>query len=299
MGSVPVIDAALVHRLVSEQFPRWAGLPVRAVELDGWDNRSFRVGTALVARLPSAPGYEPQVEKEARWLPVLAAGVPLPIPEVVGFGRPGSGYPLVWSVRRWIDGTPLSALVADDGSLDPAAGVDGATLATDVAAFLVALRRVDPADGPGPGPHSAGRGGHLRQWTDDMARVMADPDPRVDADAAERIWAEALAARNDRIRLWCHGDMNAGNLLLADGRVSAVIDFGCAAVGDPACDLSICWTLFDATARGVFRDVLGPDDAEWRRGRGWALWKALITLGEPAREAGALRTLAELGALPA
>ncbi len=296
-ASVPVIDAALVERLLVEQFPEWAGLSVRPVDVDGWDNRSFRVGDELVARLPSGPVYEPQVEKEARWLRVLAGGVTLPIPEVTAVGHPGAEYPMMWSVRRWIEGTPLSAVVSGDGLLPRRAGVDADDFAADLAAFVGELRAIDPVDGPGPGPHSAGRGGTLEQWHDDLARASADADPRIDTDAVERIWAEALAARDEGAPTWCHGDMAAGNLLVAGGRLTAVIDFGCAAVGDPACDLSICWTLFDESTRRVFRSALDPRDSEWRRGRGWALWKALITLGEPAREAGALRTLDELGAL--
>ena len=78
--------------------------------------------------------------------------------------------------------------------------------------------------------------------------------------------------------VWVHGDVSPENLLAAAGRLSAVIDFGCCAVGDPACDTVIAWTFFSGESRRVFRARLPVDRATWARGRGWALWKALIVL---------------------
>lgn len=262
------IDVPLVRRLVAAQFPRWADLAVRPVEHDGWDNRTFRLGVDMSVRLPSAEGYVPQVAKEHRWLPVLAPHLPLPIPVPLATGVPGEGYPFPWSVYRWLDGEP--AAVAGIG--------DPVVFATAVADFLVALRRVDPAGGPPPGQHSAFRGGPLTTYDGEVRsalRVLAD---RVDGAAALAVWEEALAAGWRGPPVWFHGDVAVGNLLVRGGRLAAVIDFGCSGVGDPACDTVVAWTLFDGAGREAFRAGLRVDDATWARGRGWALWKALIGL---------------------
>lgn len=296
----PPIDAGLVARLLAEQFPQWGGLPVRPVDEDGWDNRSFRVGEHLVARLPSAAGYELQVGKEARWLPILRPVLTQPVPEVLAVGRPGCGYPFAWSVRRWITGVPASS-----------AGVsDPEELADALAAFLAELRAVDP-HGPGPGDHCAWRGAPLNRFDDDVrgaVRSLADAAgrtacrtsggvpllPAFDPAAALRVWEEALDAADDQPGVWFHGDLAPGNLLLRDGRLSAVIDFGCSGVGDPACDLAIMWTSFGPSERRRFRERLDVTQEEWSRGRGWALWKALITVADPRQGSQARRTLRSL-----
>ncbi|HEY0215490.1 MAG TPA: aminoglycoside phosphotransferase family protein [Cellulomonas sp.] len=287
MRDAPTIDVDLVRRLIAEQFPGWAGLEVRPVRADGWDNRTFRLGGTLSVRLPSAAGYAPQVAKEVEWLPHVASGVPLPVPQVVGVGVPGCGYPWAWTVRRWIDGVPATAAVG--------AGRDGLVLAGDLARFLVALREVEPA-GPRPGVHSAGRGAALDQWDGQVREAISTSGPRVDRQMAERRWAQARAAATvPAPAVWFHGDVAPGNLLLRDGRLAAVIDFGCAGVGDPACDLAVAWTTLDAQARAVFRRAMAVDDATWARGTGWALWKALITQDDPRHRADSARALGALG----
>src|SRR3712207_4667561 len=108
------IDATLVRRLVAAQFPRWADLPIRPVEHDGWDNTTFRLGEDMSVRLPSAAPYAPQVEKEHRWLPKLAPLLPLPIPTPLAKGAPADVYPFPWSVYRWLEGEPATAGRIDD-----------------------------------------------------------------------------------------------------------------------------------------------------------------------------------------
>jgi aminoglycoside phosphotransferase (APT) family kinase protein len=274
------IDADLVRRLVAGQFAQWAHLPVRAVADSGWDNRTFHLGDSMLVRLPSAASYEAQVEKEHRWLPWLAPHLPLPIPVPLAMGEPAEGYPWRWSVYRWIPGeTARRERIADLGQF-----------ARDVAAFLGALYEIDASEGPPAGAHSFQRGGPVTVWDGQVRDALVTLEGRVDTDTARAAWEAALAATVERSPVWVppvwvHGDVARGNLLVRDGRLSAVIDFGCSAVGDPACDLAVAWTLLDRPGREALRTALPLDDATWMRGHGWALWKALIVL---AREGGPL-----------
>ena len=265
------IDASLVTHLVSAQFPQWAGLPVRRVELDGWDNRTFRLGTDKLVRLPSAGAYAAQVAKEHRWLPVLAPRLPLPIPVPLAVGAPGDGYPWSWSVYRWLEGEAAETTDVDDWR----------EFAETLAGFLLALHRLDTTDGPAPGEHNFFRGGSLAVYDRETRHAIDVLGDRVDAATVTAVWEAALASRWHRPPVWVHGDVSAGNLLVRRGRLSAVIDFGSSAVGDPACDLVIAWTLLRGAGREAFRRTVALDEETWDRARGWALWKSLITLAHP------------------
>jgi aminoglycoside phosphotransferase (APT) family kinase protein len=264
------IDTSLVSRLVAAQCPQWADLPIRPMDFDGWDNRTFRLGDNMTVRLPSAAPYAPQVEKEQLWLPRLAPLLPLPVPVPLAMGLPADGYPWPWSVYRWIEGERAAIERISDLR----------RFATTLAQFLAALWRIDAAGGPPPGPHNFFRGGSLTMYESETRQAIVAPDGRIDADAAAAVWDAALAAPWQGSPVWLHGDVSAGNLLVKDGHLSAVIDFGCMGVGDPACDLSIAWTLLREDSRDAFRAALPLDRATWARGRGWALWKGLITLAK-------------------
>lgn len=263
------VSVETVARLIAEQFPHWADLPVRPVRHSGWDNRSFRLGETMLVRLPSAEGYVPQVEKEHRWLPYLAERLPLPIPEPLAKGRPSSDYPWPWSIYRWLDGEPLALQLS---------GTDLVLLAKDVAAFLRALHAVDASDGPPAGAHNFHRGGSLLVYDEEARAAIEAASDEVDAQLVLTIWEAALASRWQARPVWVHGDIAEGNLLMKDGRLCAVIDFGSSGVGDPASDLILAWNVLDAESRAVFRQALSLDPATWERGRGWALWKAMIVL---------------------
>jgi aminoglycoside phosphotransferase (APT) family kinase protein len=266
------INVSLVRRLLGEQFPRWSDLTVKPVEVDGWDNRTFHLGEHMTVRLPSAERYVPQVEKEHRWLPVLAPHLPLPIPVPLAKGRPGSGYPFPWSVYRWIEGETATV-----GRIE-----DLVEFAATLADFLVALQQIDPTGGPPPGPHNFFRGGSLTVYDSETQQALAALEGTIDTRAAREVWESALDAAWHGQPVWFHGDVAWGNLLVEEGRLSTVLDFGTSGVGDPSCDLAISWTLFGGESREGFRAVLQPDDATWARGRGWTLWKALITLAGSA-----------------
>lgn len=264
------IDFSLVSQLVTAQFPQWADLPIEPVEFDGWDNKTFRLGEDMIVRLPSAEAYTPQVEKEHWWLPRLAPLLPLPIPVPLAMGVPADDYPWHWSIYRWLEG--------ENATIERIANLD--QFASTLGQFLAALQRIDPASGPPPGRHNFFRGGPLAIYDPETRDAIATLDSKIDTDAVTAVWEAALKATWHGLPIWLHGDVSAANLLVKKGRLSAVIDFGCSGVGDPACDLTIAWTLFSEESRVAFRAALPVDGATWARGRGWALWKGLITLTE-------------------
>ncbi|OLF12722.1 acetyltransferase [Actinophytocola xinjiangensis] len=261
------IDAALVRRLIAAQCPQWSDRPVRPVDVDGWDNRTYRLGDDLTVRLPTAGAYAAAVGKEHRWLPRLAPWLPVPIPEPVALGRPAFGYPHPWSVRRWLDGATAS----------PATVGDLTAFAVAVGEFVVALQRIDPTGGPTAGAHCFHRGTPPAHYDDETRKALATLDGRIDTVRAETVWTTALTADWHGPPTWFHGDIAHGNLLVRDGHLAAVIDFGTSGVGDPACDLVIAWTMFHGPSRDAFRATVAQDEGTWARARGWALWKALIT----------------------
>lgn len=284
------IDASLVHRLLAAQFPRWAELPLAPVPSAGTDNALYRLGADLAVRLPRIQSATGQVEKEQRWLPRLAPHLPLAIPVPLAQGAPGQGYPWPWSVYRWLPGENA----ASEHLADPRQA------ATELARFIAALRRIDPSGGPGPGAHNSFRGAPLARRDASVREAIASLHGRLDAGAATAAWEAALQAPAwHGPPVWIHGDLLAGNLLTDAGRLSAVIDFGCLGVGDPACDLMAAWTLFTGASRDAFRAALAVDDATWARGRGWALSWALIFIPyymetNPAGVRDAWRTVAEV-----
>ncbi len=261
-------DVATARRLVDSQFPQWAGLPLTPVEVDGWDNRTFRLGSELTVRLPSGDWYAKQVAKEQRWLPVLAPQLPLPIPVPVARGVPDAGFPHEWSVYRWLDGTLAARTRIDD--------LRG--FAADLAGFLRALNRIDATGGPEPGEHNFFRGGPLGHYEGEALDAIEALGAEIPRDAVQRVWADAMASTWERPPVWFHGDVAPTNLLISGGRLAAVLDFGSSGIGDPACDMVIAWSFLDGPSRERYRAALGVDAATWSRGRGWGLWKALITL---------------------
>jgi aminoglycoside phosphotransferase (APT) family kinase protein len=256
----------LVVRLLATQFPQWAGFPIRPVPSAGTDNALYRLGAEMVVRLPRIDWAIGQVEKERQWLPKLAPFLPLAIPVQLARGKPGEGYPWQWSVYRWLEG--------ESATIERIANPRQA--ATDLAQFIAALQRIDTAGGPLAVEHKL-RGIPLTMRDAQTREAIAALQGMIDTDAATMVWEAALQAPEwDREPIWFHGDLLPGNLLVEQGRLSAVIDFGGLGVGDPACDLMIAWGLFSGESRDVFRAALAVDDATWVRGRGHALSQAAI-----------------------
>jgi aminoglycoside phosphotransferase (APT) family kinase protein len=257
------IDEALVLRLVAGQFPQWAGLPVEEIPSSGTVNAMYRLGDCLTVRLPRVKGGVEDIEKEFDWLPRLAPLLPVRISTPVGLGRPTDEYPWPWSVQEWIEGS-----VAVAGEVEDPIG-----LAEDLASFVRAFRRIELPDGP-----PAYRGGPLASQDAETRAAVVQLEGCIDTDLALAAWESALDADPTPPSVWVHGDLMPSNLLLTGGRLTAVIDFATAGVGDPACDLIPAWNLLPASARATFREALDVDDAGWNRGRGRALSMALIQL---------------------
>lgn len=262
----PNVDSGIVRDLVATQFPEWADLPVSPVEDGGWCNRVFHLGEGMIVRLPRHRAYVEQSATEYEWLPRLAPALPLEVPEPLAIGEPNEHYPWKWSIYRWIEGETAA----------PERITDMVAFAADLGAFLNALQRLDTMNGPPPGARNFHRGGSLAVYDSQTRQAIAALEGRIDADAVSEIWETALSTTWSAAPVWIHGDVGVGNLLVRNGRLRAVIDFGNLAVGDPACDLAMAWTVFGGESREAFRARLSPDAGTWARGRGWVLWKALI-----------------------
>jgi aminoglycoside phosphotransferase (APT) family kinase protein len=273
------VDVRLVRRLLAEQFPEWGGLPLEPVLPLGTDNANFRLGDELLVRLPRRPRTSVTLEKERRWLPRLAPHLPFVVPAPLADGAATAGYPFAWAVYNWLPGENATVgHVADRGQL-----------AGDLAELIGALWEIDPSDGPPPGEHNFFRGEPLVRRDKTMRAGLAALAGELDTEAAATLWDDALAAEEwPHAPVWIHGDLDARNLLVTDGRLSAVIDWGSAGVGDPACDVMVAWKLLPPDARSAFRAALGVDDATWRRGRGWAVSQAVGALAYYTEETNAV-----------
>jgi aminoglycoside phosphotransferase (APT) family kinase protein len=258
------IDAILVQRLLSKQFPHWADLPLKSVPSAGTDNALYRLGNEMVVRLPRIGWAVDAIEKECKWLPKLAPFLPFSIPTPLGKGIPTEDYLWPWSIYRWLEGNnPIVGQIPNP-----------ALLTNDLVIFIEALHKINIPNGP-----ISNRGVPLENQDSETRKALQQLEGMIDVPTVTSIWETALQAPKwSKPSVWIHGDLSPGNLLIQNGKLSAVIDFGILGIGDPACDLIIAWNLLPAHMRTTFRNALGVDDATWKRGRGWALSNALIAL---------------------
>jgi aminoglycoside phosphotransferase (APT) family kinase protein len=260
------INGSIVRRLVDRQFPQWASLPIKPVATSGTDNDIFRLGVDLTVRLPRSKRVETSLLKETQWLPELARQLPLDIPTTIAMGEPDDNYPWQWSVCTWLDGN----------SLDGDAPVNLNDAASRLGRFVNALHSIDASNGPEPGDHNFWRGEPLANRDAQTRNAIGALSDDFDSAALSLAWDAALGSTEwTRSPVWIHGDLSPGNVLAVTAKVSAVIDFGGLAVGDPACDLMIAWSLFTGESRELFREAVDVDDGTWQHGRGWALLCAL------------------------
>jgi aminoglycoside phosphotransferase (APT) family kinase protein len=268
------IDAELVRGLVGRVMPAYADLPIHRLGSSGSTNALFRLGEEFLVRLPRQPGGSATISKEATWLPVLGPLLSVSVPDVVAVFGPDRGYPERWSVLRWIDGSH-PAVVGPDTSVDPRRE----DLAKNLATVLDALGQAEVPLAAVDDPHLQSYRGEPLVTMDEatrenIGRCRSLEDFDLDLDAAEQIWAAAMnlpGAADRPAPRWYHGDLAAENLLMRDGALAAILDFGGLSVGDPTVDLVVAWEVLDPPARELFRRKVGVDDATWLRGRAWAL----------------------------
>jgi aminoglycoside phosphotransferase (APT) family kinase protein len=256
-------DAELVRRLLRAQHPQWGDLPLEPVDSAGTVHVLYRLGDELVVRLPRRPSDVHELSKERRWLPIFAEHLPVAVPEPVAVGEPDEGYPLPWAVYRWLDGEHP----------DPDDLRDPEGLARDLAAIARTLRRIPPDGAP-----RAFRSEPLESRDAITREYLAKAPDLLETAALTELWARLVASGGRPSSFpWHHGDLLSTNLLVGrDGRLTAVLDFGCSGTGDVAVDLLPAWAVLTGAARRRFRDEVDVDDAAWDRGRAWALSVAAL-----------------------
>jgi aminoglycoside phosphotransferase (APT) family kinase protein len=278
-----IIDAALVHRLLLDQHPDLAHLPLTPAA-QGWDNAVFRLGHEYAVRLPRRPETASLLDNELRWLPELAPRLPLPVPLPVRTGHPTDLFPCAWSIVPWFEGR---AALPGEPVLLP-------EVCTSLGQFLRALHQPAPADAP----HNPWRSIPLDARTERLHQHLNQLGRMLPRERILGLWDRLVATRRwSRPPMWIHGDLHPGNLLIADRELAAVLDFGDVAAGDPATDLSVMWMLLPETRRQDLFSAAGYDRATedgenmWRRARGWALalGVAYVAMGQEGD------ALAELG----
>ncbi|MEA2506368.1 MAG: hypothetical protein QOH48_986 [Actinomycetota bacterium] len=233
------IDEELVGRLLGKQFPEWAERQLRRLEPSGTVDAIFRLGDDLSVRLPRRDGPIEAGSKEFDWLPRLAPLLPVDVPIPVAQGRPGNGYPWFWEIHTWVEGGTV-----------PVEEIDATQAARDLATFVAAMQQMSPTGAPpGRGISLAERDKEFQYW---LARFKGAPAVRAE-------WRRAIAATPwDGPPVWHHGDLDARNWLVRDGRIGGVIDWGEMGVGDPACDVMVAWKLHSSAARDAFREACPP-----------------------------------------
>ncbi|WP_328610717.1 aminoglycoside phosphotransferase family protein [Amycolatopsis sp. NBC_00345] len=261
----------LVRALVREQHPDLADLELRAVA-GGWDNQLWRLGPELAVRMPRSERAPDLLRTERKWLPVLAGRLPLPTPVPVRAGEPSARFEHTWTIARWVEGEPADRTP-----------ITRADSAETLAGFLEALHRPAPADAPA----NPARGVPLAELPHDLDDWLAVIADHANAGAAREILEKAVAAPVwPGAPLWLHGDLHPANVVVREGRLAGVVDFGELCAGDPATDLAAAWVLLPAGTASRFFEAYGhADDATVARARGWAVWRALalISIGRNGR----------------
>lgn len=269
MGKIN-IASALVCKLISEQFPDYAHLPIEPVQQQGHDNRTYRLGDELLIRIPTMKCYALAIKKEQKFLPLLKPYLSVKVPIPIAKGRPTDKFPFPFSIYQWLDGQSLDSVNLGDRERED--------LAYDLATFLRELQKIPHNEGPLPGQHNWWRGAHISHYDKGARQQIAMLSEIIDANKALDLWEQACANQWQNPPVWIHGDVAPGNILIKDGKLYAVIDFGCMGLGDPACDFVMAWTFFTGKARDIFIQEMDFDKDTWLRAKAWALWKATFEL---------------------
>lgn len=266
------VEDSVIRQLVDDQFPAWAGLPLRRLPPTGTDNQLFRLGEDLLVRTPRTLGAAGSAVWEHIWLPRIAPHLPVTVPVPVALGEPGADYPWHWTVVPWIEGEPPVSPV--QASLPTQPLIDPEEWALSLAEFVLACRAVPAMGGP---VSTTGRGAPIATMAEEVRGWVARADESlVSRSAVLAVLQDALdAPPHDGPPVWFHGDLHEGNLLVRDGHLTAVIDWGTAGRGDPAIELNAMWGYLPEQVSSLYREAVGLDEAAYRRARGYALAPAI------------------------
>ena len=264
------ITVELACELIIEQFPEYKHFTVTSVEKQGHDNRTYRLGNEMLIRMPTEEPYALKVAKEQEILPQIAPYLTIDIPHPVKMGNPSKIYPYPFSIYKWLVGQSISLLVLDDK--------DSENLAFDLAKFLKELQNIKNVEGPAPGQHNWWRGDHVSVYDEGAREQIAKLEKVINTKEAINLWDEACETHWNKNPVWIHGDFAIGNMLMKDKKLTAMIDFGGIALGDPACDLVIAWTFLKGRARDIFMHEMDLDKDTWLRAKAWTLWKETYEL---------------------
>jgi aminoglycoside phosphotransferase (APT) family kinase protein len=244
MSISQLITSSLAQQLINEQFQEFSELAIQPVTVQGHDNRSFRLGSDMLMRMPTEKTYAIKVPIEQKILTQLSPYLSTAIPTPIKLGQPSNIYPFHFSIYRWLPGKSINHCQLD--------GKTKEALALSLAAFLTELHAIDVTNGPSPGQHNWWRCDHISVYDHQARHQIATLKDKIDSHKAFALWEKALSAKWPKAPVWIHGDFACGNILINDGALSGIIDFGCAGVGDPACDLAINWTLFEGKSKSCF-----------------------------------------------
>jgi aminoglycoside phosphotransferase (APT) family kinase protein len=265
------VNLNLAQRILEASQFSHKHLPLRSVETQGHDHRTFRCGDNYSMRIPSAKRYAAQINKEATWCAYLASRISVAIPKPIHYEAASKVLNRPWIMHTWIEGEAATR----ESITDLEAFID------DLALFITELQSIDVADGPKPGAHNFYRGAHPAYYHKEVVEALQTLKDDPHHNDYDRIWSAALRCPLNEHPVWIHGDLEISNLLTKDGNLQAVIDFGNMAIGDPACDYVMAWTFMNRMERTRFFNQVKLDEAMHCKAQGWALWKALITLTNP------------------
>lgn len=257
---------------IAEQFPQYQSLYVSPIKNGGIDNFTFRLGEEYVVKYPSKRCYALQPIKDHKWLPIIEPYISTNIPKPIALGMPTKNFQHNWTINTWIEGETLEDVGGDLSEKQLK------QLATDLAQFIKELHQAPIENAPKAEYHNFHRGGNLKEYDKDTRGYIKELNRIIDSEKALNIWEQVLTSSWHKQDVWVHGDLAPSNIILKNGNLNGIIDFGCMAVGDPACDLVIAWTFFNNHARNTFMKQLNLEEEVWNRARGWALWKSCYEL---------------------
>lgn len=264
------LSVDIIRELINQQFPEFSDLPITEIDRQGHDNRTYRLGNDMLIRMPTMDFYSLAVDKEQKFLPRIKPYITTNIPVPLKMGHQSELYPYQFSIYKWLEGTSLSSI---DYTEELAI-----TLARELSHFLNEIRNIKDIAGPLPGQHNWWRGDHVSVYDEGFRKQVAQLSHLVDSNQLIKLWESACATKWPHPPVWIHGDFAADNILIKDNKLSAVIDFGCTGLGDPACDLVIAWTFFKGKSTELFIKEINLDEDTWLRAKAWALWKATFEL---------------------